>query len=42
MVDFVPRKGDERASLELKYDVAMAPVGKSSVGTELTGTGAFS
>ena len=29
IVDFVPRKDDPQASLELNYDVKMAPSGKS-------------
>lgn len=28
IVDFVPRKDDPKASLELEYDVKLVPVGK--------------
>ena len=42
VVEFVPRKDDSKASLELKYDVAMAPVdkeGNASVSMATSGTG---
>lgn len=35
LVEFVPRKNDERAKFELKYDVLMAPIdGKGESGPE--------
>ena len=43
VVEFTPRKGDDKALLELNYDVNMAPIGsKEAVGTVLTGSGAIS
>ena len=28
LVEFVPRKGDDKAPLELEYNIAMAPLDK--------------
>lgn len=41
VVEFVPRKGDDKATLELHYDVAMAPMDKGNVGTAPAGVGAY-
>jgi catechol 1,2-dioxygenase len=32
MVEFVPRKGDKEAELELKYDIHLAPAGEEGAG----------
>ena len=31
-VEFVPRKGDKEAELELKYDIYLAPAGEEGAG----------
>lgn len=42
IVEFVPRKGDSKATHELQYDIAMAPMGDNvPEGTELAPSGAY-
>lgn len=42
VVEFVPRKGDEQAQFELKYDIALAPNGSDAHGTPIAGSAAIS
>lgn len=39
-VNFTPRKGDEKAEWELKYDIAMAPLDGKGAGSAPTATSA--
>ena len=40
-VEFAPRKDDKEAKLELEYNIAMAPINSSGIGTEPAGVAAF-
>lgn len=38
VVEFVPRKGDDRAQLELKYDILMVPLESQGAATNGPGS----